>query len=135
MLLQLLALLAGLALAKKGVTTPATPFQGIHSPSNALAFEESFPFQGIANPSKQCLDIFCYSPLQWHDNQEEVCRFKKEKTCRKRSKEICIDVPVTTCELVGFTECTTNEDPQPLRDDKVIRHYYCRFSVITEWQF
>ena len=107
MLLPLLALLAGPALAQQ-VTTPATPF---------------FPFEGIADPSKQCLDIFCYAPIQWSDNKREVCRYRKEKNCQARSEEVCIDVPVTVCELVGYTECTTNDNPQPLRDDKVTRCY------------
>lgn len=33
--------------------------------------------------------------------------------------EVCDNVPITECELVGYTECTTSEATQPLRDDKV----------------
>jgi hypothetical protein len=107
MLLPLVALLAGPALAQQ-VTTPATPY---------------FPFAGIADPSKQCLDIFCYAPIKWSDNKEKVCRYRKESNCQPMSMEVCMDVPVTTCELVGYTECTMNNNTQPLRDDKVTRRY------------
>ena len=52
-MLLLVALLASRALAQS-VPTPATPF---------------FPFEGIDDPSKQCLDIFCYEPIQWSDGK------------------------------------------------------------------
>ena len=89
-MLQLLLLLFPLALSQRA-TTPATPF---------------FPFEGIDDPSKQCLDIFCYEPITWSDDKKEVCRFKKERACTPRSEEVCIDVPVTTCEVRTATTWT-----------------------------
>ena len=51
----LLLLVAPVALAQRA-TTPATPF---------------FPFDGIDDPNKQCVDISCFEPIKWSDDKVE----------------------------------------------------------------
>ena len=33
--------------------------------------------------------------------------------------QVCMEVPETECELVGYTECDSTKDSMPARDDKV----------------
>merc|ERR1712059_134396 len=104
----------------QSLTTPAT---------------SDFPFDDIKDPSKQCVDIYCYAPIEWSDNKREVCRYRKEKTCKPVSVEKCIFVPVTTCDIFGYTECEDIPNPQLMRDDKVVGEYFleqtCEHNPIT----
>ena len=67
----------------QGVTTPASP---------------TFPFEDIEDPNAQCVDILCYEPIMWSDDKKEVCRFRKEKTCKPVSKEV-LDKNLTYLEI------------------------------------
>ena len=33
--------------------------------------------------------------------------------------QVCIDVPETECEIVGYTECSSDTYNEPSRDDRV----------------
>ena len=68
----------------QGVTTPASP---------------TFPFEDIDDPNAQCVDILCYEPIMWSDDKKEVCRFRKEKTCKPVSKEV-LDKNLTYLEIL-----------------------------------
>ena len=68
----------------QGVTTPASP---------------TFPFEDIEDPNAQCVDILCYEPIMWSDDKKEVCRFRKEKTCKPVSKEV-LDKNLTYLEIL-----------------------------------
>ena len=35
------------------------------------------------------------------------------------ANQVCMEVPETECELVGYTECDSTKDSMPARDDKV----------------
>lgn len=98
----LLSILAPLASSQ--VTVPSTP---------------DFPFEGIEDPSKQCVDINCFGPVEWLDNQLEVCIDRKVKTCKPMTEKPCIDIPVTTCEVVGYTMCDKQSTTRTVRDDEV----------------
>jgi len=107
-MLLYLSLLIGLGVCQD-ITTPAT---------------SSFPFDDIKDPSKQCVDIFCYEPIEWSDNKRPVCRYRKQRECTPRTKEICRNVPITTCEIFGYTECEDIPNPQNVRDDRVVGEYF-----------
>lgn len=38
--------------------------------------------------------------------------------------QVCMEVPETECELVGYTECDSNKDSMPARDDKVVGEFF-----------
>ena len=68
-----LLLLPSVLTLKQGGTAPASPTDSI---------------EGIEDPDDQCIDILCYEPIMWSENTEEVCRFRKEKECKKKSKPV-----------------------------------------------
>jgi len=105
----MLLLLLVPSVLSQGVTTPASP---------------TFPFEDIEDPNAQCVDILCYEPITWSDDKKEVCRFRKEKTCKPVTKEVCMEVPETECELVGYTECDSTKNSMPARDDKVVGEFF-----------
>ena len=65
-----------------------------------------------------------------------MCRYRTKSECEPRSQEVCQQVNLGNmlhrrkvalseqvdyeeCSLVGYTECTTEETTQDLRDDQV----------------
>jgi len=123
MLLQLLllSLLSLLPLASSQVaTTPATL---------------DSPFENVEDACKQCIDIPCYAPVDWRENKLEVCRYKKNWICKKEIGQVCRDVPVETCKVVGYAKCEHAATEIQVRDDEVASEYFkewdCKHEPIT----
>ena len=55
--------------------------------------------EGIKDPTK-CIDIPCYKPIKWSHNTEEVCRFKKEKQCTEKIKDVSDNILMTDFETL-----------------------------------
>ena len=44
--------------------------------------------------------------------------------------QVCMEVPETECELWGYTECNSNKDSMPARDDKVMMIKFVIIEVV-----
>ena len=44
--------------------------------------------------------------------------------------QVCMEVPETECELVGYTECDSTKDSMPARDDKVMLIKFVIIEVV-----
>ena len=55
---------------------------------SVLTLKQGMTFEDIEDPNAQCVDILCYEPIMWSDDKKEVCRFRKEKTCKPVTKEV-----------------------------------------------
>ena len=44
--------------------------------------------------------------------------------------QVCMEVPETECELVGYTECDSTKDSMPARDDKVTMIKFVIIEVV-----
>ena len=53
-----------------------------------------------AYKDKDCVDISRYADLTFNESAVEICNYKFQTQCLKRSQEVCQDVPVHRCELV-----------------------------------
>jgi hypothetical protein len=71
------------------------------------------------DPCPYGLEINCPAPIEWESTKEEVCKYSKKTNCVKKHKEVCMNVPETNCQVYGFTDCTTDQNPRQMRDDKV----------------
>merc|ERR1712204_154738 len=52
-----------------------------------------------------CVDISRYGPVLYNESNTEVCSYKMKTECTKRSREVCVTIPITECEVVGYTHC------------------------------
>ena len=82
MLLLVLLLLPSLSLST--LPTPASPTSS----------------HDIKDPSTQCIDIPCYKPIEWSNDKEEVCRFKKDKKCIEKSETVLNNILMTDFETL-----------------------------------
>ena len=64
-----------------------------------------------------CIDISRYGEMEFNETIAELCSYKFQTTCIKRSQEVCQDVPVHECEVIGFPDCEDQEIIEPVRDD------------------
>ena len=95
MLLLVLLLLPNLSLS----TLPSHGPHGSHDGVTTSASPTS-SFEGIEDPSTQCIDIPCYKPIEWSNDKEEVCRFKKEKTCKEKRETVLNNILMTDFETL-----------------------------------
>ena len=49
-----------------------------------------------------CVDISKYGPVLYNESTTEICSYKMKTECTKRSKEECVTVPSTDCQVVGY---------------------------------
>merc|ERR1712080_80734 len=96
---------------------------------------KDFPFKGVKDPCKQCLDITCYDSVDWKENKLEVCRYKKKWNCVKRKEEVCRNIPKEECQVVGYVQCKNEASDITVRDDEVVSEYFkewdCKHQPIT----
>ena len=53
-----------------------------------------------------CVDLSKFDKVDWSEEKVDFCIYQSiEKTCEVKSEEVCVPVPVTTCELHSYTEC------------------------------
>ena len=61
----------------------------------------------------ECVDVSRFGPVQYEETDFELCDFKKTTHCKKHSKEICHDVQIQKCKLVGYADC---KDLEKMKD-------------------
>jgi hypothetical protein len=66
-----------------------------------------------------CVDISKYGPVQYNESTPEICSYKMKTACTKRSREVCITVPITECHVVGYTHCENTPSTITARDDSM----------------
>ena len=66
---------------------------------------------------KNCVDISRYGEITFNDSTVELCNYKFKTECVKRSENVCRDVPVHDCMIMGFPECEDHENTVLARDD------------------
>jgi len=69
---------------------------------------------------EQCVDISRYLPVEYTESIQELCWDKLDTTCTKHSKEVCVPVPVTECEIVEYPECENIHSDHQVRDDSLL---------------
>jgi len=75
-----------------------------------------------------CVEIHQW--LQWDfiKFSEEACSYWCGKICETITEEVCIQVPITNCELVGYAKCTDQKEVLQMRNDTFVTE---DFQVIT----
>ena len=73
-----------------------------------------------AGPGEGCVDITTWHPVNFTVMEKDFCTYKCTKVCEKKSKKVCVSVPLTTCEARGFKQCTNTLEETRLRDDKTV---------------
>ena len=68
---------------------------------------------------KNCVDISRYAELTFNESTQEICNYKFQTQCLKRSEEVCQEVPVHQCEMVAYTECEDQGTTVRARDDSL----------------
>ena len=85
---------------------------------------------------ENCVDISRYGPVQYNESLTEVCSYKLNTNCVKKSEEVCVTVPITKCEIVGYTECDNIPSTQIVRDDSLQNQQFvaqdCEVSSVKE---
>ena len=51
----------------------------------------------LAAAQQGCVDLSKFGKVDWSEEKVDFCE--------RRSEEVCVPVPVTTCELHSYTEC------------------------------
>ena len=64
-----------------------------------------------------CVDISKYSEVQFNTSTVDLCSYKVTRDCSRQEREVCVSVPVTTCEVVGYPSCTNIPTNHILHDD------------------
>ena len=60
----------------------------------------------LAAAQQGCVDLSKFDEVDWSEEKVDFCIYQSiEKSCERRSEEVCVPVPVTTCELHSYTEC------------------------------
>merc|ERR1712147_283982 len=66
-----------------------------------------------------CVDISKYGPVLYNESTTEICGYKMKTECTKRSREVCVTVPITDCQVVGYTHCENIPTTTTVRDDSL----------------
>ena len=66
-----------------------------------------------------CIDISVWGPVLWSTENLEFCSYTCNKACETKSKSVCVAVPLTTCKLVDYTDCTNTPTSQTARKDSI----------------
>ena len=72
----------------------------------------------------ECVDVSRFGPVQYEETDFELCDFKKTTHCKKHSKEICHDVQIQKCKLVGYADCKDLEKLETFNDDEMNYHEF-----------
>merc|ERR1712029_978067 len=50
-----------------------------------------------------CVDISYYDDVEYNSTITKMCGYKKNTLCVPRQTQVCRDIPITECRIVGFT--------------------------------
>jgi len=60
----------------------------------------------LVTAQQGCVALGKFGKVDWSEEKVDFCIYQSiEKTCEVKSEEVCVPVPVTTCELHSYTEC------------------------------
>ena len=77
------------------------------------------PEAGKIEKGDNCVDMSHYLDVEYNVTETTLCAFKQRTHCETQSSEVCRDIPVTSCRVVGFTECEETQETHRVRDDKL----------------
>ena len=81
-------------------------------------------FRNNGKPEENCVDMSHFSDVEYNVTETELCCFKQRSYCETRRSEVCRDIPVTRCKVVGFTECKEVQEKHQVRDDKLVNDLF-----------
>ena len=64
-----------------------------------------------------CVKIQKWSQVEYKEELKDVCSYKCDKECHTVTEDVCINVPVEKCELVGYPNCQETKTIKDVRDD------------------
>jgi len=78
-----------------------------------------------------CVDISKYGPVLYNESNTEVCSYKMKTECTKRSREVCVTIPITECEVVGYTHCENIPTIKTVRDDNLASEAFTQQNCVV----
>lgn len=66
-----------------------------------------------------CVDISHYEDVEYNVTATKMCQYKQRTHCESQRREVCREVPVTQCRIVGYTHCTETPNTQIVADDLI----------------
>ena len=90
--------------------------------------EEDNPENGH---DENCVDVSIFGPVEFEEENTEVCSYKLKRICTEKSTEICMDVPATNCEVFAYTDCDTKETTEQVRDDSIEVSEFIKQSCVV----
>jgi len=85
--------------------TLRSPLQELKLERSAREVDGTDPHSGL-----HCNDVSTYEPVVWKPKDCEKCTATFPKKSVDKSDKVCIDVPRTQCDIIGYTECTMGMD-------------------------
>ena len=73
---------------------------------------------------KHCVDISSYSEIQYNITINNICTYRTHRTCQINRSSACVSVPVTTCDVVGLSDCKSTPFTGLYHDDIVVPHKF-----------
>ena len=87
--------------------------------------------------SSGCVDISMYGPVGYNKNVSNLCNYKMTTNCKTSTQEVCEDIIITDCKIVGYTECHETETEDEVSNDIVHQNNYfekiCTVSPHKRW--
>ena len=77
-----------------------------------------------------CVDISKYGEVIYNISNMDLCSYKVNKECSKQQREVCVSVPVTTCEVVGYPSCTNIPSTHKCSDDSTSTQSFIKQNCI-----
>ena len=65
-----------------------------------------------AESHDNCVDISYYDAVEYNVTTTQMCGYKKNTHCVPRKTQVCRNIPITECRIVGFTESEEWEECQ-----------------------
>ena len=87
---------------------------------SALALKPGYEAGTEHQETGNCVDISYYDQVQYNESLIELCSYHVKSSCVKRKQQICQDVPVHSCKIVGYTDCQEIPTVEAVDDDKVV---------------
>ena len=84
------------------------------------------PEAKIVEKGHNCVDISHFKDVEYNVTETTLCAFKQRTHCEPKRSEVCRDIPVTRCEIVGYTECVEHPHTHQVREDKLENEKFYR---------
>jgi hypothetical protein len=80
--------------------------------------------KGQEGHDKNCVDISRYSEILYNTSTVDICSYSVERRCNKVTKPACTTVPVTTCVVKAYPDCTNLPSTQIYHNDRLEQRSY-----------